>query len=149
MGLDMYLTAKCYTGYGDEHDSLKQAIKDTNPIGLGDFELKYLEFQIGYWRKANQIHNWFVENVQKGVDDCGDYVVELKQLHALKDLCEEVLKDESLVAEKLPPRKGFFFGSYEIDEYYFNDLHHTLDILDKIFSNQHHKLWDFYYHSSW
>ena len=21
--------------------------------------------QVGYWRKANQIHNWFVENVQK------------------------------------------------------------------------------------
>lgn len=21
--------------------------------------------EVGYWRKANQIHNWFVENVQK------------------------------------------------------------------------------------
>ena len=26
--------------------------------------------QVGYWRKANQIHNWFVENVQDGEDDC-------------------------------------------------------------------------------
>lgn len=26
--------------------------------------------QVGYWRKANHIHNWFVENVQDGEDDC-------------------------------------------------------------------------------
>ena len=24
-----------------------------------------------YWRKANQIHAWFVDNVQQGNDDCG------------------------------------------------------------------------------
>ena len=25
---------------------------------------------VGYWRKQNAIHNWFVENVQDGIDDC-------------------------------------------------------------------------------
>lgn len=26
--------------------------------------------EVGYWRKANAIHDWFVENVQDGIDDC-------------------------------------------------------------------------------
>lgn len=31
--------------------------------------------EIAYWRKANHIHKWFVDNVQYGVDDCGTYEV--------------------------------------------------------------------------
>ena len=27
--------------------------------------------EVGYWRKANAIHGWFVRNVQNGKDDCG------------------------------------------------------------------------------
>lgn len=44
-----------------------------------------------YWRKANAIHAWFVENVQNGVDDCDTYLVTRDQLEALKEACEIVL----------------------------------------------------------
>ena len=47
--------------------------------------------QVGYWRKANAIHRWFVQNVQAGVDDCGTYVVTREQLEQLKATCERVL----------------------------------------------------------
>lgn len=53
--------------------------------------------QVGYWRKANQIHNWFVENVQNGVDDCGAYEVDEYQLQELLDLCKEVV-DKAKIA---------------------------------------------------
>jgi hypothetical protein len=48
--------------------------------------------QVGYWRKANQIHNWFVENIQDGIDDC-DYHREVTEedLEELLDVCKRVL----------------------------------------------------------
>ena len=47
--------------------------------------------QVGYWRKANQIHNWFVENIQEGVDDC-DYHREVTEedLEELLAICEKI-----------------------------------------------------------
>lgn len=48
--------------------------------------------QVAYWRKANQIHNWFVENVQDGIDDCGCYEVSRQKLQDLLTNCRDVLK---------------------------------------------------------
>ena len=47
--------------------------------------------QVGYWRKANQIHNWFVENIQDGEDDC-DYHREVtkEDLKELLDICYKI-----------------------------------------------------------
>lgn len=47
--------------------------------------------EVAYWRKANQIHNWFVENVQDGMDDCGYYEVSRQQLQELLGDCRDVL----------------------------------------------------------
>ena len=56
---------------------------------------------LGYWRKANQIHRWFVENVQDGTDDCGEYEVSKEQLEELLDICREVLAASELVDGKI------------------------------------------------
>jgi hypothetical protein len=50
------------------------------------------EKEVGYWRKANAIHGWFVNNVQKGIDDCKEYPVTIRQLKALLSTCKEVRK---------------------------------------------------------
>ena len=67
-----------------------------------DTEKKYghsrIMEQVGYWRKANAIHNWFVKNVQEGVDDCKDYYVSLESLKELLDLCLEV-KEKAIIKE--------------------------------------------------
>ncbi len=62
-------------------------------MGLTGVTLK----EIGYWRKANQIHHWFVETVQAGNDDCGLYAVSREQLGALLGLVDEVMKSINLV----------------------------------------------------
>lgn len=48
--------------------------------------------EVGYWRKSNQIHAWFVDTCQGGNDDCKEYDVSIEQLHQLRDLCFNVLK---------------------------------------------------------
>ena len=150
MGLDMYLNAELYVSdYKDEDKPLEEAIKENVPGGLGKFRPKNVTFELAYWRKANAIHNWFVQNVQEGKDDCGDYYVSLEKLKELKETCEKVLDNPKLAGELLPSVKGFFFGSYTYDEYYERDLERTVKALDKIISNPDAKNWWITYTSSW
>jgi len=88
MGLDMYLVAKRFVWNDD--DELAAAIKLAVPCPVSD-KPKRIEYDVMYWRKANQIHNWFVQNVQEGNDDCGRYYVPKEKLTELRDLCKKVL----------------------------------------------------------
>ena len=62
MGLDMYLTAKRYVSdYREEDKPLHEKVKALDvPAALG--KVNRYETEAAYWRKANQIHNWFVQN---------------------------------------------------------------------------------------
>lgn len=100
-----------------------------------------------YWRKANQIHAWFVKNVQNDVDNCGDYYVSQDKLIELLALCKHALatKDPSL----FPPQAGFFFGGTDIDEWYWRDLTDTINQLERIFALPEIDKLSFFYSSSW
>lgn len=106
-----------------------------------------LEFTVGCWRKANAIHAWFVSEVQDGSDDCGTYYVGKEQLEQLKLDCLEVINNPDLASEKLPTQSGFFFGDTGYNEYYFQDLKDTVEIIDKCLKMPSE--WSFNYHSSW
>lgn len=108
-----------------------------------------VQFTVAYWRKANSIHRWFVEHVQKGNDDCGNYYVSREQLRELRDLCKHVLADRELATAdaSLPTAPGFFFGSTEYDQWYWTNLEQTVDMLDRALAAPEE--WDFEYHSSW
>lgn len=101
-----------------------------------NFPSKYVnaDYQVGYWRKANAIHNWIVENCAEGVDNCRDVEVSREQAKNLLNLCNKVLADHSLAESELPTVKGFFFGSQEYDEWYFEDIEYTKHILEKVLS---------------
>lgn len=99
-----------------------------------------------YWRKANQIHRWFVENVQNGVDNCAMYYVSKESLYKLKELCEKVLEDTSLAPSYLPTQSGFFFGSTDYDSFYFDGLKYTIEKINELLKEDY----DYYkYQSSW
>lgn len=68
---------------------------------------KSLLEQLVSWRKANQIHNWFVENIQDGKDDCGCYEVTKEQLETLLELCMKVKLASKLVKGKV--KNGYTF----------------------------------------
>lgn len=148
MGLDMYLEARRYiSNWRDEDKPLQEAVNAAIP-DRGDMNAKTVICEAAYWRKANAIHKWFVDNVQDGKDDCESYYVSQDQLKALRDICKRVLADPSLANSLLPPQSGFFFGSTAIDEGYTEDLKYTVEQLDKLVSDQY-KSWEFNYQSSW
>lgn len=77
-----------------------------------DTEKKYgwgrITEQVGYWRKANEIHNWFVKNVQDGEDDCGYHNEVTKEiLEELLDICQIVLNNCELITGKV--ENGYSF----------------------------------------
>lgn len=158
MGLDMYLSKKSYV-QNWEHNQKKHEIKvkfdgklraDIKPE-----RITYITEQVGYWRKANHIHHFFVQNVQGGNDECQESYVDIDQLKELRDLCKEVVekKDEEFNKENLPTSSGFFFGGTEYDEYYYETCQDTINIIDELIKEEENKpdgvSYDYYYQASW
>ena len=119
-----------------------------------DTEKKYalyrVDEQVGYWRKANHIHNWFVEHIQDGEDDCCYHREVTKlDLEELLDLCHEVLCNPDLADDRLPTCAGFFFGGTEYDEYYMDSIKETIDIITKVLETTDFETQMIYYISSW
>ena len=156
MGLDMYLTGKRYMSkvFREDDAEKQEAIQKLFPELAGRqgrwgdaSPVKQVEIEAGYWRKANQIHQWFVENVQGGEDECRPHYVSREQLQELRALCEEVLANREKAAELLPTASGFFFGSTDYGDYYFQDLEQTVKIIDECLELPTD--WEFEYRSSW
>ncbi|CAB4175012.1 hypothetical protein UFOVP965_102 [uncultured Caudovirales phage] len=159
MGLDMYLRAKKYvSGYSfgkeaekEEYAKIIDIIGEYRAIADKDTPSGEIAVTAMYWRKANAIHNWFVENVQNGVDNCGTYPVSRNDLIALRETCAVVLAERSLAETLLPPTSGFFFGGTELDEWYWGGVQETHDRLGEILDlvGEEDYAWDFEYRSSW
>jgi len=158
MGLDMYLRANEYVY---RHNFNRQTDEDTiNPIFneiVSRLELEdvidktgfaglTIDVPMGYWRKSNMIHHWFVNNLADGVDECQPIVVRREDLEQLKETCIEVIANPIYAEELLPTGSGFFFGSTEYDEYYFGDLNDTLGIINRCLES---KFDYFEYQASW
>lgn len=132
MGLDMMMYS-VIKDYGK--------VIDINPE-----KVHSLGEEIAYWRKANAIHKWMVDNVQNGTDDCGVYPVKLEKLHELQELVKRVLKTKNY--DLLPTQDGFFFGGLAYDEWYVARLKDTKRFLKKAIKLAK-KGYHIYYNSSW
>lgn len=156
MGLDMYLKAQKYVSKMNYETEPPSNYPDYNKIASLYPELDTdniygyeISRTIAYWRKANQIHQWFVDNCQDGEDDCKLYYVDRPQLEELLNLCKQVKANQGKAEDLLPPQAGFFFGSTDIDDYYWADIDDTIVQLSAILENEKLKEYDFYYQSSW
>lgn len=144
MGLDMYLSAKKYLWKSDAVDTkISRQISDELNLPR---RVKEISVEAMYWRKANQIHDWFVENVQDGIDECKPHYVSREDLERLLKVCRAALyhKDSNI----LPPAAGFFFGSTEIDDDYWNDIERTAREIEAVLTELD-DTWEFEYCSSW
>ena len=162
MGLDQYLTAKKYVSKWDYSNDYKdreitQDFTDLLPMDAphislyGQFQGITVEYPVGYWRKANAIHNFFVQNVGESIDDCRQMWVNRDILVDLRERCSWVLQADNMeeMAEEmgLETTSGFFFGSTDYDDWYKEDLKLTIDICDHVLSLPEE--YSIYYQASW
>ena len=93
MGLDMYLNRRIYV-WSEQRGSLKiTGLKSK----VRPDNVKFIVEEAGYWRKANAIHKWFVQNVQDGNDNCKEYYVSKESMQKLLDTVNKVLEASELV----------------------------------------------------
>ena len=156
----MYLYARKYVSRFDykerERVQLPEfaALTELAPAGLtkyGDFSGIEIDYPVMYWRKANAIHGWFVEKCADGIDECQRIYVSREQLVELRDLCKQAIEQPAMAGDILPPTPGFFFGTYEIDDWYMEDMKHTVNALNHILDTVPNDNWDwsFIYRASW
>ena len=116
--------------------------------------------EIGYWRKANQIREFFVRECGYGINsDCEEFFVTRDQLEKLKYICGTLYKEyekngitNKLISscdKYLPTSAGFFFGSTDYDEWYFNDLKETIDIMIEAIDGTDWDTEEVYYYEWW
>lgn len=140
--------------------------------------VSYITEEVMYWRKANQIHGWFCKHTSE-IDNNILYRVEREDLENLLLDCKKVLQiletapksitqrlggfkdggeffvdveiytDIPEVFEILPPTQGFFFGSYEVDDNYKEDIENTIEFLEEELSLPEVGYYEYEYHASW
>lgn len=118
MGLDMYV-------YCNDRELTHDVQEEAWRASRGD---------IMYWRKANAIHKWIIDNAEysSGEDDCDTFDLTVEDMWKLLKVCKKVLEHHDRAPELLPTCEGFFFGSQEYDEWYFEDVKYTAETLERI-----------------
>lgn len=173
MGLDMYLYAKEYIsgknylttpdkGFHSVPNPRFDMVARAFDLTANDLEPEmpsaYIQFKVIQWRKSNAIHQWFVDNVQGGEDDCREYYVGREDLESLLSTIGEALDlhygrhngdPDITIEDLLPTQSGFFFGSTDYDEWYWQDLERTYEDINKLLNNEKFNNFDFAYQSSW
>jgi len=97
----MYLTKRTYVknwSWMEPADKyLITVLKGEKPTCIKPERISVIMEDVAYWRKANAIHQWFVDNVQDDIDNCGEYRVSEEQLRELLALCTQVLEASELI----------------------------------------------------
>jgi hypothetical protein len=179
MGLDMYIYKKTYVKNW-EHTPKGQKFSITIKRGGKKFEgiktdrISEITESVGYWRKFNALHNWFVQELADGVDDCKEIYIGEDRLKELLGVLQKVKTaldgspkkkvqvhtgwangketyeegeayDTDEVEELFPTAAGFFFGGTEYDDYYYNEVCKTIVLFEELLEEGG----DFYYQASW
>ena len=124
MGLDMYVNIRhkntqskldAYEAWEqkysyEEFQRLTEEQKEEYRNSEPEYDDEMYGKELMYWRKANQIHNWFVQNCQNGVDDCERYVITVADLKKLKELCEKILTMTEVKQELRPTYPNGWFS---------------------------------------
>ena len=84
---------------------------------------------IGYFRKVNFLVKYF-ENLGFDVEHQLPFTITKEDAEILLSRCNQVLEDNSKAPELLPTMEGFFFGSTDYDEYYFNEVKQVKEFLE-------------------
>lgn len=127
MGLDMYFTRE--------------------PKNISSKDSRRYRNEVGYFRKHNALHQWMVDNVQGGLDECQRVEVMPSVLSKLLGLVQHalVLRDPYL----MPPTSGYFFGSTDVDEWYWAKMIETYTTLQSIIKTTDFDNETIHYQSSW
>lgn len=148
MGLDMYMYRKLYIKNW-EHTAKENRYEVTvkrNGEVLEDWSNPtYIEKEVGYWRKFNALHGYIVNEFAGGLDNCEQIYLSKEDLQKILDTLIDTYETKD--ASKLPPTEGFFFGSTDVDEYYWDDVKQSIEAFKTYVADNEEV--DYFYTASW
>lgn len=128
MGLDQYIyeVNPDVDLTEDYYEHLGEKVEDED--GCVYYDESGILSDILYLRKVNFVQGYMdrlcQEKVGHELGNCEYLIFDDGDLKKFLDVCNEVLecRSESVALDLLPPERGCFYGSYEIDECYWYDL---------------------------
>lgn len=129
MGLDINVTkiaksmVKTNTNSWKDYEKL---IDELNDIDCENFEF------LAYFRKVNFLFEFFSGSLN---EDETTAVITRGEMEELIEKCEFVLNNRDKASEILPTCDGFFFGSLDYDDYYFESVAKVLLSFQVILEN--------------
>jgi len=98
---------------------------------LNDIDCENFEF-LAYFRKVNFLFEFFSGSLN---EDETTAVITRGEMEELIEKCEFVLNNRDKASEILPTCDGFFFGSLDYDDYYFESVAKVLLSFQVILEN--------------
>lgn len=129
MGLDINVTkiaksmVKTNTNSWKDYEKL---IDELNDIDCENFEF------LAYFRKVNFLFEFFSGSINEEETTA---VITRGEMEELIEKCEFVLNNRDKASEILPTCDGFFFGSLDYDDYYFESVAKVLLSFQVILEN--------------
>lgn len=129
MGLDINVTkiaksmVKTNTNSWKDYEKL---IDELNDIDCENFEF------LAYFRKVNFLFEFFSGSLNEEETTA---VITRGKMEELIEKCEFVLNNRDKASEILPTCDGFFFGSLDYDDYYFESVAKVLLSFQVILEN--------------
>lgn len=109
-------------------------------MGLDIFIDKVKSTNIAYFRKINFLVDYFENYVEYEIENLRYVDIDEESVIELINRCQQVLEDHSLAKDLLPTKEGFYFGSTEYDEYYFEDVEEVLNTMTNTILPEFEKL---------
>lgn len=102
-----------------------------------------------YFRKYNWLYGWVRRKLKlRELENCEHYKLHRSMINDLIEDITKVLSDHSLAEKLLPTEDGFFFGSTEYDDWYFDDLRDAKEqltqLLTKMSDGEPADFWSWY-----
>lgn len=87
-----------------------------------------------YWlRKVNCLQGYFEDNYE--IENLTEQRFTLEDVEELKEITDNILQnqdDHEYIESHFPPTQGFFYGNYDINEWYFDDVKEVNTIINEI-----------------
>ena len=127
----------------DIHILRKEIIPDPE---LAKFELDDVDHGVGYFRKFNAFFNWVNTHVNC-VENCEEILLTREHLETLKTTLQNLTRENC--HQLLPTQSGFFFGSLEYDDYYWQDVNELRSLLDKLLTENNFESEHIFFYAWW
>lgn len=100
MGLDMYFEKRTYVKnwkHMSDEERHEVTVKGKEAKHIRPKRIKEIVEEIGYLRKVNSVHNWIIQNVADGVDNCQEIYLSETDMKELLTTINTVLESCELV----------------------------------------------------